>query len=288
MSETSTTAPVHSTAPAASSAWRRSAGPRRRWRVRRAAAARRLPGRPAHAARRATSAARRACCSLSAVKAVNDFDKCGYCMLCPAYMDVTSQPDERGIPSGKVCPQDALKRRVVGTRGPGRPEQQLLRVHGRRDAVRRLRQVREGVQAAGRQRLAAPRDPLRPLRRVQRVRDPGRLPRRARSCACRRRAVARPDGGRAPRCLSHPARAGARGRPLAVRRSCSLAFASSALLRAVPEGAAGLRRQLLAFRRRPTPSRASGVAPASTSPCSWRSARPGRLARPRAPQPQRA
>jgi len=53
--------------------------------------------------------------SLSAVKAVNDFEKCGYCMLCPAYMDVTSKPDERGIPTGLVCPQDALKRRVVGT-----------------------------------------------------------------------------------------------------------------------------------------------------------------------------
>ncbi len=52
--------------------------------------------------------------SLSAVKAVNDFSKCGYCMLCPAYFDVTSQPDEKGIPAGKVCPQDALKRRVVG------------------------------------------------------------------------------------------------------------------------------------------------------------------------------
>jgi electron transport complex protein RnfB len=52
--------------------------------------------------------------SLSAVKAVNDFAKCGYCQLCPAYMDVTSQPNEKGIPSGKVCPQDALKRRVVG------------------------------------------------------------------------------------------------------------------------------------------------------------------------------
>jgi len=52
--------------------------------------------------------------SLSAVKAVNDFEKCGYCMLCPAYYDVTSLPDERGIPTGKVCPQDALKRQVVG------------------------------------------------------------------------------------------------------------------------------------------------------------------------------
>ena len=52
--------------------------------------------------------------SLSAVKAVNEFSKCGYCMLCPAYMDVTSAPNEKGVPSGRVCPQDALKRRVVG------------------------------------------------------------------------------------------------------------------------------------------------------------------------------
>lgn len=52
--------------------------------------------------------------SHSAVKAVNDFEKCGYCMLCPAYYDVTSVPDEKGIPLGKVCPRDALKRKVVG------------------------------------------------------------------------------------------------------------------------------------------------------------------------------
>jgi electron transport complex protein RnfB len=52
--------------------------------------------------------------SHSAVKAVNEFTKCGYCQLCPAYYDVTSQPDEMGLPTGKVCPQDALKRRVVG------------------------------------------------------------------------------------------------------------------------------------------------------------------------------
>jgi Na+-translocating ferredoxin:NAD+ oxidoreductase subunit B len=52
--------------------------------------------------------------SHSAVKAVNNFEKCGYCMLCPAYFDVTSYPDEKGIPTGRVCPQDALKRRVVG------------------------------------------------------------------------------------------------------------------------------------------------------------------------------
>jgi Na+-translocating ferredoxin:NAD+ oxidoreductase subunit B len=58
---------------------------------------------------------------LSAVKAVNEFSKCGYCRLCPAYMDVASAPDEVGIPSGKVCPQDALKRRVVGREDPDDP-----------------------------------------------------------------------------------------------------------------------------------------------------------------------
>jgi len=58
---------------------------------------------------------------LSAVKAVNEFSKCGYCRLCPAYMDVTSAPDDAGIPSGKVCPQDALKRRVVGREDPEDP-----------------------------------------------------------------------------------------------------------------------------------------------------------------------
>jgi Na+-translocating ferredoxin:NAD+ oxidoreductase subunit B len=52
--------------------------------------------------------------SQSAVKAVNDFAKCGYCQLCPAYYDVASQPDDLGLPTGKVCPQDALKRRIVG------------------------------------------------------------------------------------------------------------------------------------------------------------------------------
>lgn len=59
--------------------------------------------------------------SMSAAKAVNDYKACGYCMLCPAYYDVTSYPDERGVPTGKVCPQDALKRRVVGDEDPDDP-----------------------------------------------------------------------------------------------------------------------------------------------------------------------
>ena len=59
--------------------------------------------------------------SLSAVKAVNDFSKCGYCMLCPAYFDVESESDEKGIPTGLVCPTGALKRRVVGKEDPDDP-----------------------------------------------------------------------------------------------------------------------------------------------------------------------
>ena len=59
--------------------------------------------------------------SHSAVKAVNDFSKCGYCMLCPAYFDVETEPDARGIPTGKVCPQDAIIRRVVGKEDPDDP-----------------------------------------------------------------------------------------------------------------------------------------------------------------------
>jgi Na+-translocating ferredoxin:NAD+ oxidoreductase subunit B len=52
--------------------------------------------------------------SHSAVKAANIFDKCGYCQLCPAYYDVASQPDEMGLPTGRTCPRDALKRQIVG------------------------------------------------------------------------------------------------------------------------------------------------------------------------------
>jgi hypothetical protein len=58
---------------------------------------------------------------LSAVKAVNDFTKCGYCMLCPAYFDVKSDTDAKGMPTGKVCPRDAIKRRVVGKEDPDDP-----------------------------------------------------------------------------------------------------------------------------------------------------------------------
>lgn len=52
--------------------------------------------------------------SFSAVKAVNNFKKCGYCMLCPAYFDIESDTDRKGMPTGKVCPRDAIQRRVVG------------------------------------------------------------------------------------------------------------------------------------------------------------------------------
>lgn len=51
---------------------------------------------------------------MSAVKAVNDFSKCGYCMICPGYHDVNSPVDEQGIPTAMVCPYDAIIRTPRG------------------------------------------------------------------------------------------------------------------------------------------------------------------------------
>lgn len=57
----------------------------------------------------------------SAVKAVNDFPACGYCLICPAYHDTTSAPAEDGTYVGRVCPQDAILRRPVGDYDPYDP-----------------------------------------------------------------------------------------------------------------------------------------------------------------------
>jgi electron transport complex protein RnfB len=62
---------------------------------------------------------------------VNDFSRCGYCKVCPGYHDVNSpvenDPDDPrpasdredypsdGVPKGRVCPYDALRRKFVGT-----------------------------------------------------------------------------------------------------------------------------------------------------------------------------
>ncbi|NQU75720.1 MAG: 4Fe-4S binding protein [Planctomycetes bacterium] len=50
----------------------------------------------------------------SAVKAVNNFDSCGYCFICPAYFDITSRQLDDGTFEGLICPQDAINRRLVG------------------------------------------------------------------------------------------------------------------------------------------------------------------------------
>lgn len=57
----------------------------------------------------------------SAVRAVNDYSICGYCLICPAYHDVNSDPDDFGVPTGKVCPQDAIIRKPVGMVDPMDP-----------------------------------------------------------------------------------------------------------------------------------------------------------------------
>lgn len=51
---------------------------------------------------------------LSAVRAVNDYGKCGRCCICPAYFDVKSDVGPDGLPSRKLCPRDAIKRKAIG------------------------------------------------------------------------------------------------------------------------------------------------------------------------------
>lgn len=57
----------------------------------------------------------------SAVRAVNDYAKCGRCYICPAYFNVTSAVNEEGLPSEKLCPRDAIERREIGEVDPEDP-----------------------------------------------------------------------------------------------------------------------------------------------------------------------
>jgi electron transport complex protein RnfB len=52
--------------------------------------------------------------ALSAVRAVNDHAKCGRCYICPAYFDIQSAMGPDGLPSQKLCPRDAIERKVIG------------------------------------------------------------------------------------------------------------------------------------------------------------------------------
>ena len=59
--------------------------------------------------------------SLSAVRAVNEYSKCGRCAICPAYFNITSAVDEHGLPSEKRCPRDAITRKPIGEIDPEDP-----------------------------------------------------------------------------------------------------------------------------------------------------------------------
>lgn len=59
--------------------------------------------------------------ALSAVRAVNEYSKCGRCNICPAYFDITSAVDETGLPSQKLCPRDAIERKPIGKVDPEDP-----------------------------------------------------------------------------------------------------------------------------------------------------------------------
>ena len=58
---------------------------------------------------------------LSAVRAVNEYAKCGRCCICPAYYDVTSEVGGDGLPTRKLCPRDAIERKAIGHVDPDDP-----------------------------------------------------------------------------------------------------------------------------------------------------------------------
>ena len=59
--------------------------------------------------------------TLSAVRAVNQFSKCGRCAICPAYFNVKSAVGKNGLPSQKLCPRDAIQRKPIGEIDPRDP-----------------------------------------------------------------------------------------------------------------------------------------------------------------------
>ena len=58
---------------------------------------------------------------LSAVRAVNEYSKCGRCCICPAYYDVKSEIGRDGLPTRKLCPRDAIRRVPIGDVDPDDP-----------------------------------------------------------------------------------------------------------------------------------------------------------------------
>jgi Na+-translocating ferredoxin:NAD+ oxidoreductase subunit B len=58
---------------------------------------------------------------LSAVRAVNDYARCGRCCICPAYFDVASEVGPDGLPTRKLCPRDAIRRTPIGKVDPSDP-----------------------------------------------------------------------------------------------------------------------------------------------------------------------
>ena len=58
---------------------------------------------------------------LSAIRAVNEYERCGRCCICPAYFDVKSEVGPDGLPSRKLCPRDAISRDAIGEVDPEDP-----------------------------------------------------------------------------------------------------------------------------------------------------------------------
>ena len=59
--------------------------------------------------------------SLSAIRAVNTYEECGRCYICPAYFQIKSAIGPDGLPSQKLCPRDAIERKEIGWADPDDP-----------------------------------------------------------------------------------------------------------------------------------------------------------------------
>ena len=59
--------------------------------------------------------------ALSAIRAVNEYAKCGRCCICPSYFDVTSEIGRDGLPTRRLCPRDAISRVPIGEVDPYDP-----------------------------------------------------------------------------------------------------------------------------------------------------------------------
>ena len=105
--------------------------------------------------------------ALSAVRAVNEQARCGRCNICPAYFNITSAVDERGLPSEKLCPRDAITRKPIGKADPEDPANNFYEYVIDEEKCDGCGKCVDAVQGAAGAGLDCAADPLQPVRGLQ-------------------------------------------------------------------------------------------------------------------------